>query len=261
MTFQYMDFMDEEKWKGLADEASLRRMCELVEARPDDVVCDAGTGMGNVARVLAPKVAEVVAIDVEAGREAVIGKLRLPNVRFVSADLDDGRIPGEDSAYSVLVCRAALHHIGNKAGFFAECGRVLRPGGRLYIMDPVMSPDLRLAWSIISRIAEKDYRAYCTPEELYGGLAQAGFDIAYRGEFLFPRRLDDWIKSKINKVDADGREVPDEFVAHVRKTIWDVVHDLFPANLRTELHFDDTTPEGWFAYNCVEVVAIKSERA
>lgn len=245
---------DKEKWDALADKKSLLRMCHLLEPQENEIVCDVGTGKGNAALCISPFVDKVLAIDVVSpGEEVFKGK----NIDFLLHNMDEGILPRDDQSQDIVICRAALHHFEQKQRFFQESYRVLRPGGRLYIMDPIMSDQLRTAWSIISRIAESDYRDYCTEQELLGGIIGCGFDIRYKGEFLFPRILRDWLNTKINLMDSAGKEMNNPFVDHIRKTIWDIVFYLFDEPLQEELHLNKQSTDGWFAYNCIEVVAVK----
>ncbi len=241
----------------LADQNSLHRMCDFLAPQLDDIVLDAGTGMGNAAMVVSPMVEKVIAIDVVQDRGNLFKKTGLNNVEFVCADLDDKDIPYEDETFNIIICRAALHHLGNKKRFFKEAFRTLRPQGRLYIMDPVMSPELRLPWNIISRIAEKDYRGYCTPVELINGITDAGFKIRYRGEFLFPRILREWIDGKIRLSGTSDKKDEDDFINHVRRTIWSTVFDSFTEPMQKELHLDKNSEDGLFAYNCMEILSQK----
>jgi SAM-dependent methyltransferase len=249
--------IDQGKWDRLADPAELLRMRNFLAPQPGDVVLDAGTGKGNAAKEIAPKVKKVIAIDVEQNRGELLKNTDLHNVEFICADLDDKDFPYEDETFNIVICRAALHHLGNKKRFFKEAFRTLRPQGRLYILDPVMSPELRLAWNIISRIAEKDYRGYCTRIELVEGIIDAGFEIQYSGEFLFQRILRDWIDGKIPLLDSNDKIIENEFVKHVRRTIWTTVFDSFTESMQTELHLDKNSKEGFFAYNCMEILSQK----
>jgi SAM-dependent methyltransferase len=151
-----------------------------------------------------------------------------------------------------------LHHLTDKKRFLYETFRVLRPNGRLYIMDPVMSPELRLAWSVMSRITERDYQGYVTEQELLDGIAAAGFDLRYFGQFLFPRSLKQLIDERLPlRTGADEGKDGSEFVSHVRRSVWEIVCQAMSEEMRLELHFDGHSSEGWFAYNCVELVACR----
>jgi DNA-binding transcriptional ArsR family regulator len=84
------------------------------------VVGDLGCGTGHVAEALAPCVAKVIAVD-ESGP------------MLESAPIDDGAL---DAAILFLVA----HFVMDPARAMAEVRRVLRPGGRLLVVD-LMSHD------------------------------------------------------------------------------------------------------------------------
>src|SRR5262249_52949372 len=147
-TFGYNAEVEEDKYARLAEPVALERMVTLLKPRSDESALDVGTGKGNAALKLAPLVREVTAIDYAPGTEVIFQNVPSGNCHYVRFDLTDGKLPFQDDSVGIVVCRAALHHIKSKRIFFEEAFRVLRLGGRLFIMDPVMSPNLRFAWSI-----------------------------------------------------------------------------------------------------------------
>lgn len=64
----------------------------------------------------------------------------------------DGRaLPYTDKQFDSVICMHALHHLGGVAGVGAslqEAARVLKPGGRLGLIDHYDSPQLRLAFAL-----------------------------------------------------------------------------------------------------------------
>jgi ArsR family transcriptional regulator len=104
-------------------------------ASPDAVFGDLGCGTGQVSAALAPFVARVVAVDssaamLQAARRRLQG---LQNVDLRRGDIealpiDDGRL---DAATVMLV----LHHVPQPALALADVARVLKPGGRLILVD------------------------------------------------------------------------------------------------------------------------------
>jgi ubiquinone/menaquinone biosynthesis C-methylase UbiE len=98
-------------------------------------VGDLGCGAGQVAATLAPCVRRVIAVDDSAAmlqaarrRLRAHGNVELRRGRLEALPLDDGAL---DAAACVLV----LHHVAAPARALAEAARVLRPGGRLLVVD------------------------------------------------------------------------------------------------------------------------------
>ena len=102
---------------------------------PEMVVADLGCGTGPVAAALAPMVRKIIAVDAsEAMLSASRERLeRYGNVELHRAELE--ALPFEarllDAATLVLV----LHHLPDPAKVIAEVARVLKPRGRLLIVD------------------------------------------------------------------------------------------------------------------------------
>lgn len=99
------------------------------------VVGDLGCGTGQVAEVLAPFVRQVVAVDespamLAAARERMDG---LSNVELREGDLE--RLPLEDMSLDAVVLFLVLHHLSDPAAAIREAARVLRPGGRMLLVD------------------------------------------------------------------------------------------------------------------------------
>lgn len=115
------------------DRFHLHAMLALID--PDLSVGDLGCGTGQVSELLAPHVAKIVAVDgstemVQAARKRLKG-LHHVDVRrgdLEALPIDDGQL---DAAMAALV----LHHVPDPARAMAEMHRVLKPGGRIMIVD------------------------------------------------------------------------------------------------------------------------------
>lgn len=139
-----------EVWEEVAaSEAFLAirdRIVELAEPRADDRVIDLGAGTGLLSLALAPRVRELVAVDIS---ERMLERLDdaavadgIHNVELVAGDLR--RLPLEDESATLVVSNYAFHHLDDsgKELALAEARRILRPGGRLVVCDMMFSLSL-----------------------------------------------------------------------------------------------------------------------
>jgi ubiquinone/menaquinone biosynthesis C-methylase UbiE len=139
-----------EAWEEVAStEAFLAirdRIVELAEARHGDRVVDLGAGTGLLSLALAPRVHELVAVDIS---ERMLERLDdaaaaegIHNVEILAADLR--RLPLEDESATLVVSNYAFHHLDDsgKELALAEARRILRPGGRIVICDMMFSLSL-----------------------------------------------------------------------------------------------------------------------
>jgi SAM-dependent methyltransferase len=111
----------------------LARMPKLQDAR----VLDIGIGEGQSSVLLARAGAQVTGIDVSAGALERAAEL----ARRCGVQAEFQQMPGEDlqfpdAAFDAILCMSAYHHmdLDRAARGFA---RVLRPGGRLVMIDPL----------------------------------------------------------------------------------------------------------------------------
>ncbi len=104
------------------------------------VVGDLGCGTGHVAEALAPCVANVVAVD-ESGPMLESARKRLEshgNVELRVGTIES--LPIDDGALDAAVLFLVAHFVTDPARAMSEVRRVLRPGGRLLVVD-LMSHD------------------------------------------------------------------------------------------------------------------------
>jgi SAM-dependent methyltransferase len=112
--------------------------------RPDDAVLDVGTGDGLIAfgalERLGPD-GRVIFSDISPDlldhcREAAGGEGVLDRCRFLLAPAD--RLSAvADGSVDVVTTRSVLIYVKDKAGALREFYRVLRPGGRISLFEPI----------------------------------------------------------------------------------------------------------------------------
>ncbi|MEU6488536.1 methyltransferase domain-containing protein [Streptomyces sp. NPDC046887] len=142
---------------GLApfQRALARRSIDLLRLKPGQHVLDAACGTGHTTRLIADQGCTVTGIDLFPGHldEAARRHGHHAGIRFARADATDLRRAGpdthtprlqvDDAAYDKVHCLEAAFHFGprGRRAFLEEAYRVLRPGGRLVLVDFVWNSD------------------------------------------------------------------------------------------------------------------------
>ena len=109
---------------------------EVVKAlnlKSKDVVADLGAGSGYFARRFAHYAGKVYAVDIDKDLLAITHKNAPANVITVLAAPDDPRLP-DKSVDLIFICDV-LHHIENRAAYYPNLVRALKPGGRIVVID------------------------------------------------------------------------------------------------------------------------------
>ena len=105
----------------------------------NEAVLDVGCGTGALAQALAPNVAEVVGLDVEAEYLEAARERAPANVRFVEGDAM--ALPFAYAEFDIAACHRLLHHVRRPELVVSELARVTRPGGSVFVVDQLGSID------------------------------------------------------------------------------------------------------------------------
>ena len=143
---------------GYADSIK-RRLSELVPNSEDVRVLDVGTGMASTSNFLLQHLSKRSRIwsldpseEVIANARAAVAKEDRLRIKFVQGSADD--LEFEDESFDFVVSVMVMHHIETVDKSIAEMSRVLRPGGRLIVVD--YSPRAHTL-DFRSRHAEEDF--------------------------------------------------------------------------------------------------------
>ncbi|HZP31629.1 MAG TPA: methyltransferase domain-containing protein [Acidimicrobiia bacterium] len=158
----------------------MRSAVDWVEPlQPDWIVLDVACGAGHVAQELAPRVRQVVGVDLTPALLR-LGAERLAAAGVANVLLQEGdaaALPFVDASFDLVVCRSALHHFAEPARQVAEMGRVCRPGGRVVVSDMVApdgeTPDARDRFDELHRRIDPSH-ARCLVDREIAALVEAG---------------------------------------------------------------------------------------
>jgi ubiquinone/menaquinone biosynthesis C-methylase UbiE len=150
-------------WKSLAE-----ALIKLMEPR---VVADLGAGEGTLAQLLAQRAEKVIAVDnspkmVEFGA-GLAREHGIQNLEYRLGDLEAP--PIETGSVDLALFSQALHHATRPAAAVAEAWRILRPGGRIVVLD-LLKHDFEEARELYA-----DVWLGFAEVELEGFLRKAGF--------------------------------------------------------------------------------------
>ena len=100
-------------------------------------IADLGAGEGLISQLLARGAEKVYCVDnapkmVEFGK-ALADKNKLSNLEYVLGDIES--IPLKDASVEVALLSQALHHANHPQKALKEAFRILKPNGRVIILD------------------------------------------------------------------------------------------------------------------------------
>jgi len=135
-------------------------------------VADVGTGTGDLLPVLAANFRRVVAID---PAETMLGCARqraeehgATNVSFHLGELAD--LPLESASCDLALAILVIHHVKSPEDALSELHRVVRPGGRVLIVEQELHENQAFYETM------RDLWWGFAPAEFAGALAEAGFE-------------------------------------------------------------------------------------
>jgi SAM-dependent methyltransferase len=115
-----------------------RAVIDLLDLRTGERVLDIGAGMGPSAVLAAHAGSHVVAVDPMPFMRGVLGVRRLWQRSRKRIEIIDGVVedlPAQDASVDATWAINAMHHWTDLHAGVAELHRVLRPGGRLVLVD------------------------------------------------------------------------------------------------------------------------------
>lgn len=156
----------------------------------DMLVLDVCCGAAHAAEVVAPRVRQVVGVDLTVDL-LELGAARLAAAGVGNVLLQEGNaqaLPFVAGSFDVVYCFASLHHVGDPGTAVAEMARVAAPGGRIVVQDLIVPvPDARERFDDVHRRLDPSHRRAHLEAELVE-LLPSGAELTYAAttESRFP---------------------------------------------------------------------------
>ncbi|MGE5569020.1 MAG: methyltransferase domain-containing protein [Rhodospirillales bacterium] len=191
------------------------RICRLTNAGPLSRVLSLGCGIGDTELLLAPRVAEIIGVDLspKAVEQACADAARLgqPNARFI-----EGTAASVEGAFDLIIAIFFLHHLQDRdlEELPNQVWRLLKPRGIFYSLDPnarrLSGAVGRLLIPGLMKKYQTEGERELSPEATAGLFRRAGFEVrsemydfgssplaglfpGWRFGYVCARRLDDWL--------------------------------------------------------------------
>ncbi len=112
-------------------------MFEVLGHDKIDTLLDLGTGTGRILELLAEKCR--IGIGVDYAQEMLIyARAKLDHPKFSHLQVRHGditKLPYEEGIADLAICHQVLHYLSDPGAAIHEAARLLKPGGRLLIVD------------------------------------------------------------------------------------------------------------------------------
>ncbi len=229
-----------------AQGADLERLKqELAEVAPGVAakqVLDLGCGAGHASFAAAAVAGEVTAYDLSAEMLAVVrgaaAERGLTNLRTEQGAAE--RLPFADASFCAVITRMSAHHWRDVPAALAEIRRVLKPGGKVVMIDIAGAEDpLPDTWlQSVELLRDPSHVRDYSPTQWRGLFAAAGFAPEVSPVWRLEIEFSSWV----------ARMRTPEVAVQAIRHLW----QLAPAEVRERYRVQ---PDGSFALEALMVVA------
>ncbi len=181
-----------------SDLAMLER---LVPPSGKDVV-DVGCGGGALVRALSDRGGRVIGVEISESQMAgAVEQDDGRGARYLVGRAE--RLPLDDASADIIVFMRSLHHVpvADLGAALAEARRVIRPGGAVYVAEPLAEGD----FFELTRVVEDEFEVRAAAQAALAEASRAGLDRARTVEYDVPLLLDGMPALRARVLAADPR--------------------------------------------------------
>ena len=161
-----------------------------------DTVLEVAAGTCACGRAIAPHVAKVTCLDItpamlSIGKETAKTE-RIENIDFVIGDAAE--LPFPDNSFDIVLSRLAFHHFPDINQPFAEMVRILKPSGKLVLIDMETEEEpLRKIADSIEKMRDSSHVRNLSQKEMFSLYRKHGMTVSCRETVRMPMILQNWL--------------------------------------------------------------------
>jgi ubiquinone/menaquinone biosynthesis C-methylase UbiE len=173
------------------------RLARMVSAGPNDRAVDLACGPGTLALRFARHVQWICAFDLTPAILALArSNAKKDGLANLACALGDAQaLPFGDGSLDIAVTSYSLHHISDPAKVLREMARVVKPGGRVGVLDIVVpeDPKIRELNHRIEYIRDNSHARSLSRSDFDRIFVAAGLRIVATEVHEHPRTFDHWM--------------------------------------------------------------------
>ena len=212
----------------------LQELAQRVQRQAAPLVLDLGCGAGHASFAVAPFAKSVIAFDLSAPMLAVVQSAAqergLDNIETRQGNTD--ALPFAAASFDIVCTRYSAHHWSRFEQGLAEIFRVLKPGGKCYVID-VVAPEVTVADTYLQSfevLRDASHIRNRNLAEWSAALTQAGLRPVAEQGWKLQLQFDAWV--------ARMRTPPERVIAI--RSLWDVAPQEVTSYFRLEKDYSFT---------------------
>lgn len=115
--------------------------CYLTDVKPDSIILDLAGGTGDLTNILAKKLSndgKIILSDINnsmlsCGRDKLINNNVIKNIDYIQANAEV--LPFASNSFDLVTMAFGLRNVTDKQKALGEICRVLKPGGKLFVLE------------------------------------------------------------------------------------------------------------------------------
>jgi ubiquinone/menaquinone biosynthesis C-methylase UbiE len=131
---QYNKFVikSQESFLNLESKKRIELMLRHIDTTPSDILLDVGGNTGRITEVYARDCKEIVVLE-QKHTVVEYGRKYIPHIKFIEGGVKNIPFPGE--YFDKVVASASFHHFPNQDRGLEEMKRILKPNGKMFILE------------------------------------------------------------------------------------------------------------------------------